>query len=398
LNNLSKNKEIKLSDDILKRNYPNVKFPKYQTRENTPYNDDDFLKLSLLVKNMIKLYFSGNCKNKSLLVKASYWYLAMYTGFNQTGMNSLNLDSFKLISKDNNKFFYITCEKNRSEQVKQIMIIPLSKDNDLFIKMFDELKKINTDVDCKDKNLFSYNLYEKTYEYLGESIAFHKLDDVKKHIEKNKIKNIKRLSTSKIRQFFSSKMMDSTKSVLLVSKMMGHKNVKTTEKHYMKHQINNDLKFKFNIVQNLMNSFSNNNDFNDWVVFQNAFGISKLTIEELHFKIKNGDFDNAVGKCIKDLNYKEDKCKSYINCLSCRNFTIIGEIDLWKIISFKESLINNCSSKDIDWILNLINNTISEIDNELLIVVKKRISKSGLYPFWKNELMIKTIFEEYISE
>ena len=180
--------------------------------------------------------------------------------------------------------------------------------------------------------------------------------------------------------------------------MMGHSNIKTTEKHYIKHQINSELQFKFNIVQNLMNSFSNNNSFNDWVLFQNAFGISKLSIEEIYLKIKDGYFDNAIGKCIKDSDYKEDKCRSYLNCLSCKNYSIVGEIDLWKIISFKEAIIKNCFENDFQWVIDIIENTIKDMDTDLIFLAKKRMAKYGPYPFWKNELMVKAIVKGYINE
>jgi hypothetical protein len=398
LNNVEKINEISVSNDVLKRNYPNVKLPQNKTKSNIPYNEKEFIQLSKLVKGMIKLYFNEGSKNKALFVKSAYWYIAMFTGFNATGMNSLNEDSFNLVSGDKGDLFYVNCIKNRSKFGSQTMTIPLSNENELFLKVFNELKNIRAEIKSSNSNIFSYINNDNIFEYLGRPMDFHNLCAVRKHITENNLKNIRILSTLNIRQFFSTKMMDNTKFELLVSKMMGHNNVKTTEKHYMKHQVNPELKFKFNIVQNLMNSFSNNNDFSDWVIFQNTFGISELTLEEIHFKIKNGHFDNAIGKCIKDSDYKEDKCGSYLNCLSCKNFSIVGEIDLWKIISFKESLIKNCEKIKINWIVEIIENTIKEIDIDLIMLVRNRILKNGLYPFWKNELMVKTIVEGYINE
>lgn len=398
LNNITNINEIPVSNDVLKRNYPNVKLPQNKIKELIPYSKEQFIILSNIVKNMIHLYFKQDKKNKSLFIKSAYWYIAMYTGFNQTGMNSLKIESFNLIKKENGDIFQITCKKNRSKNGTQTMIIPIINGNELFLKVFNELKMIRGKIISPDLNIFSYFFNNREIEYLGRSCDFHKFYDVRKYIKEHNLKNVRIVSTSNIRQFFSSQIMNKTKSELLVSKIMGHSNLITTEKHYMKHQINSELKFKFNIVQNLMNSFSTNNSFNDWILFQNAFGISKLSIEELYLKIKNGYFDNAIGKCIKDSDYKEDKCKSYLNCLSCKNYSIVGETDLWKIISFKEALIKNCSEHDIQWVIDIIENTIKDMDTDLILLAKKRMAKYGAYPFWKNELMVKAIVKGYMNE
>lgn len=398
LNSISNIEGIPVSNDVSKRNYPNIKLPANKTKEIIPYSKEQFIILSRLVKDMLYLYFNQDRKNKSLFIKSAYWYIAMYTGFNQTGMNSLSIDSFNLIKKEKGDIFQVICKKNRSKSGTQTMIIPIENGNDLFLTVFNELKNIRREITSPDLNIFSYLFKNKEIEYLGRSSDFHNFYDVKKYIKDNNLKNVRILSTLNIRQFFSSQMMDNTKSELLVSKMMGHSNIKTTEKHYIKHQINSELQFKFNIVQNLMNSFSNNNSFNDWVLFQNAFGISKLSIEEIYLKIKDGYFDNAIGKCIKDSDYKEDKCRSYLNCLSCKNYSIVGEIDLWKIISFKEAIIKNCFENDIQWVIDIIENTIKDMNTDLILLAKKRMAKYGPYPFWKNELMVKAIVKGYINE
>lgn len=396
LNNALKTEGINVSIDVIKRNYPNVKLPKNKTKEIILYSEEEFIVLSSLVKEMIKQYFTKGCTNKPLFVKSAYWYIAMFTGFNQTGMNSLKIDSFKLIKEESKSFFYVVCEKNRSVFGQQSMIIPLSDDNELFLKTFNELKRIRTEVSEMDKNLFTYINNGKLFEYLGISCDFHNLKMVKDYIQNNNIENINTLSTHKIRQFFSSKMMDKTKSEQLVSKIMGHKNIITTEKHYMKNKVDNNIKFKFNVVQNLMNAFSNSKQFDDWVAFQNTFDLNNLSAEEVYLKLKEGFFNNALGQCIKDNNEKEDKCRSYINCFCCKNYTIVGEIDLWKVISFKESLLKNYGKKnEIQWIVEIINETLKESESDLLLSAKQRISKYGLYPFWRNELMVKTILEDY---
>lgn len=383
LNNISNIDGIPVSNDVSKRNYPNVKLPSNKTKEIAPYSKEQFIILSRLVKEMLYLYFNQDRENKSLFIKSAYWYIAMYTGFNQTGMNSLSIDSFNLIKKEKGDIFQVICKKNRAKSGTQTMIIPIENGNDLFLTVFNELKNIRREITSPDLNVFSYLFKNKEIEYLGRSSDFHNFLAVKQYIKDNNLKNVRTLSTLNIRQFFSSQMMDNTKSELLVSKIMGHSNIKTTEKHYIKHQINSDLQLKFNIVQNLMNSFSNNNSFNDWVLFQNAFGISKLSIEELYLKIKDGYFDNAIGKCIKDTDYKENKCRSYLNCLSCKNYSIVGEIDLWKIISFKEAIIKNCFENDIQWVIDIIENTIKDMTTDLILLAKNAWLNMGHILFGK---------------
>lgn len=393
---LRNNQKIKVSKDVLNSNYPNIKFRKRELNSIDIYTEKDFLILSKIVREMIKYSFENNFINTPLFIKSAYWYIAMFTGFNKTGMDNLKESSFYI---EENKFIYISAEKNRSISGEQNIVVPINKDNQLFFKTIKKLIENRSKISNENLNVFSYKSKNKIYEYLGVPSDFHNFLKVREYIKENNIKDVKVLSTLKIRQFFSYQMFDNTKSEKLVSEMMGHKNVNVTKRHYLRSNINKEMQLKFNIVQNLMNKFSLNKEFDDWVLFQKQFDIKNLSVEDVYNKLNEGYFDHAIGKCIKENPSElESKCHNYINCFKCKNYSVVGENDLWKIISFKENIIKNKDYKEnLSWLCEIIDETIKEFSNDMLEKVKIKISKNGLYPFWRNEIMAITIIEEYLE-
>jgi len=68
------------------------------------------------------------------------------------------------------------------------------------------------------------------------------------------------------------------------------------------------------------------------------------------------------------------------------------------LLSFKNAVEKEYKNENkINWVIELINNTIIEFDIEMIEEAKNKINNYGFYPFWKNELMANAIIKEYIE-
>lgn len=392
-----KNHEIKISDDLINGNIPKHTFKVLKNTAQNLYTKDEFTKLFKVITNIINDYF--NKKNdipKHLFVKSSYWFIAFCSGLNETALKYMTVDSFDVKNdKDLTTYRFIGL-KNRTSKGHQIATVSFNRDLEIHIfeKVMNELLKINNSyrhfISENDNplSLFVHEPYarsSKTYQIYRGGIGSMKENPLyRKYLDEYKISHLS-LSTQKIRNQWSNEMFDLSKSEQLVSSMLGHENLNTTLNHYMKNNISSEVQFKFNLLQQLMSCFSSNSNFNDWVIFQENFNISDSNIAEVVNKISSGYYSTGVANCFKQ---ETNLCSDYIKCFNCKNFSIIGEKDLWKIMSFRESLIE--LDKGYEWLISDITNIIKEFDQSLIIKAKNLL-KNSRHPFWRNNLMAEQI-------
>ena len=64
-------------------------------------------------------------------------------------------------------------------------------------------------------------------------------------------------------------------------------------------------------------------------------------------------------------------------------------------MSFKEALFElKGQSNEYNWIYSTINEILSNFDKDILIEARNKLNK-GKHPFWKNQIVIKNITEQY---
>lgn len=400
--------EIVVHNDIKKRNFPNIKFPDNSSSRNHYYTKKEFDGISKTIVLILNQYFSTNEINESQFVKTSFWFLALCTGLNKTALVNLRFQDFELLKEDeNSKTYIITGIKNRSKNGLQQQTITIKKtDNHLLEKVLNELKLINEKLKASGFNvdyLFCYQIKDKKnndcfVKYQGNT---RRINNSSFYKEKAKLFNVDNvnLSTLNIRNHWSIELLNKTNSELIVSQMLGHNNLKTTKEHYMKSALTKESKMRFNLFQELIHLFSKDENTKDWVEFQKRLDIKEDNILSLIKKIKDGFYDTSVGKCIKS----EDKnCQSYLKCFSCENFSILGEKDLWKIMSFRASLIE-VKSNDEKYketylpIIEKIDEILNTFDKNEIIKARNLLKKSR-HPFWKNNMIIKTITDNFEKE
>ncbi len=275
----------------------------------------------------------------------------------------------------------------------------IRKDNELFYKVFKELTDNYKKLLKENKNiaLFSYRGLTGHNKYLGAGADIHKLAVFKKYVDNNPSEfEVPFFSTAKIRNFLSASVYHKTRDEKIVSTMLDHNSLSMTKTHYMKHKIDDKIRLKFNTVQELMVSFSKNENFDDWITFQNALDLKDTDLETIIARLKEGFYSSQVGQCIRHKKETDNLCTSYINCFECKHFSVIGDRDAWKLMSFKEALIDlKGRSKEYDWIYPIIDNILLSFDKEILIKARNKLKDRGRHPFWKNKIIIKNITEQY---
>lgn len=417
LKNLSTYDEVEVSDDINNRNFPNYSFPKYSEikKEGVFYTKDEFDNVSKIIINIIKDYFNQNKNNtySDIFVKTSYWLFALCTGLNETALKTLRFRDIEILKEDENtKTYLITGIKNRSKNGIQQHTITIKKNKDNLIELvLNELKNINLDLNnnevLNNDFIFNYPKFnndrwnnksirsEGFIKYKGNSIDLLKTTQFKNKITLFNLESIK-LSTRMIRKHWAIGLLEATNSEQIVSRMLGHENINTTKEHYLKQSISKNAELKFNLFQELIYLFSKESNINDWVVFQERVGLKNLEIEDIINRIKNGGFDSSIGKCIKNENIV---CTSYLNCFNCNNYSILGDKDLWKVMSFREALIELKQNEyNYDELYKPIIETIDSIlitfDKQDILKARQLLRKNK-HPFWKSPIMIKTITDNF---
>ena len=408
LKNMAEYKEISINNDIKKRNFPNIRFPDNSLKRNTYYTKKDFDGISKTIVLILNEYFSTNKFTEGQFVKSSFWFFALCTGLNTTALVNLRFRDFELLKEEeNSKTYIITGIKNRSKKgIQQQTITIKNTENHLLEKVLKELKLINQNlkkIGLKEDYLFCYHtknkkLNDNFVKYQGDGQKLHKSTFYKEKAKLFNVENVK-LSTLNIRNHWSIELLNKTNSETIVSQMLGHTNLKTTKEHYMKSALTKESEMRFNIFQELIYLFSKDENTKDWVEFQKRLDIKEDSISSLISKIKGGFYDTSVGKCIKS----EDKnCQSYLKCFNCENFSIVGEKDLWKTMSFRAALIEVKSNEDIYKkiylpIVEKIDEILNTFDKKEIIKARNLLKKSK-HPFWNNNIIIKTITDNFEKE
>lgn len=391
LTKISQTKNIVVHEDIKNKNYPQVKINKNRTsREN--YSHDDFKSFSKTIVNILEDYLIGSEKvNESLFVRASYWFISICTGFNETGLLSLTKDSFEHFD-DSKNILTVIGEKNRSSQGHQFSNILFNDDSNCLLKyVLDKLFSINIHNDTL--SLFSYKMKNKINIYDGKPTSLLMNSKYKEYALANNCLTIP--STYKIRNYRSLYLYDKSKNEKLVSELMNHRTINTTIQHYIKQNLGIKDYLGLFLVQNLLESFSKNESFDDWILFQKHFDLKNSEQNIIVKNINNGSYNSPLGSCIKDVS--KEPCTSYINCFKCKHYSVIGERDLWKIMSFRECLnefISETKTSNYQWLSHSINSILSNFNGEQIKQAKIQL-KNGRHPFWKNNLMLKNIINDY---
>jgi hypothetical protein len=390
-----------INKDIIEGKIPNLKFKENKTKREY-YSEKDFEVIVKTIIYFINKYFKeSDSVEENVFVKFSYWLLASCIGFNKTGLNSLTVNSIEEIEK--NKFL-IVGEKNRSTKGYQNITLNLEKNN-LILKVIIELKRINNQNanklnDNYKNTLFPlYNHNRSKENNISEYISYdgninflEKGTKTRQEIDLISNNNFVMFSTLKIRNSWSNKVFDISKSESIASKMLNHKKATTTTKHYLNKKISNVIQKKFLLFQEILFCYSENKEFDKWIEFQNAFNIKNKNNEILIKEINNGVFQTFVGNCMKQ---DSNVCRSYLQCFKCQNYSIIGDKDLWKVLSFKELLKSKNNKIEYQNIINSIEEIIENFDEKILNDVKSKYQKLGLHPFFKNEVVFKKIIEDY---
>lgn len=395
---LAQTKGILVSEDLKNKNYVQIKLNK-NTTPLTHYKEDEFKALSKTIVSIMEDYLSGdNGITESCFVMSSYWFIAICTGFNATGLMSLTRDSFEYFD-DNKQILTIIGEKNRSSKGYQIANISFNNEsNNLLTRVINKLLDINAvyseDVNSNSLFIHKQKHVNKCHIYDGSAGTLILNSIYKKYSTLNNC--LVKPSTAKIRNYRSLFLYDKSKSEQLVASMMNHRSVKTTIDHYIKQTIDSKDNIGLFLVQNLLTSFVNNDSFDDWVTFQQHFDL-KVSDQSIIVKnINDGVYNSPLGVCIKNTDIKEP-CTTYINCFKCRHYSVIGDRDLWKILSFRECIIDYSKStneNDYSWILDAINSLLCNFEKSDLDKAKKQL-RNGRHPFWKNEIMLKQIIADY---
>jgi len=399
LKRLAKTEGVTLNEGIKNNVFPSASLPVIKN-VITPYSEEEFQYLAKFITRSLTLYFKNKEKfGYKNFCKCAYWYFSILTGLNKTGLNSLTIDSIEKIKETEElNIYWVVGEKNRNKKGFQNTLFAIRKDNELFYKVLKELKHNLKKISKKYENLtlFSYIGLTGHNKYRGSGSDINKLVIFKDYEEKNNFKyKTPVFSTAKIRNFLSASVFHKTKDEKIVSTMLDHSNTKMTKTHYIKHKIDNKIILKFNTIQELMVSFSKNKNFDDWVEFQNALNIKDTDLDTIIEKLKEGFYSSQVGQCIRHKKEINDVCTSYINCFECKHFSVIGDRDAWKLMSFKEALFElKGQSNEYNWIYSTINEILSNFDKDILIEARNKLNK-GKHPFWKNQIVIKNITEQY---
>lgn len=391
---ISQTKGILLSEDIKNKNYIQVKLNKNST-PLTHYNEDDFKSLSRTIVSIMEDYLLGDDKvTESCFVMSSYWFISICTGFNEKGIKSLSCNSFEYFD-DNKNILTIIGEKNRGSKGYQIANFNNKEDNLLtrVIKKLLEIHKINSKYISTESIFIHKQTCNKYNIYNGSANGLLRNNIYKKYATLNNC--LVKPSTAKIRNYISLFLYDKSKNEKIVADIMNHKSVNTTINHYMKQKIENKDNVGIFLVQNLLTSFANNNDFDDWIAFQKHFNLKENNKSIIVKNINDGFYNSKVGSCIKDNEIKET-CTNYINCFKCRHYSVIGDRDLWKILSFRECIIeySNNHKNNYSWLVDIINSLLCNFEKKDIDNAKTQLRK-GRHPFWKNEIMIKQIINDY---
>ena len=399
LKRLAKTEDITLDKSIKNNVFPTANLP---VTKNiiTPYTEEEFQYLAKFITSSLTSYFDNKKEfGYKNFCKCAYWYLSILTGLNKTGLNSLVIESIEKIKETEDlNIYWVVGEKNRNNKGFQNTLFAIRKDNELFYKVLKELKnnfkKINKEYD--NVTLFSYIGLTGHNKYKGSGCDINKLVVFKNYEKQNNFKYKSPVfSTAKIRNFLSASIYHKTKDEKIVSTMLDHSNTKMTKTYYIKHKIDNKIILKFNTVQELMVSFSKNKNFDDWVEFQNALNIKDTDLDTIIKNLKTGFYSSQVGQCIRHKKEIEEVCTSYINCFECKHFSVIGDRDAWKLMSFKEALFElKGQSNEYNWIYSAINEILSNFDKDILMEARNKLNK-GRHPFWKNQIVIKNITEQY---
>lgn len=400
LKRLSKTENIIMHNDIINNIFPSIDLSVNKNLKEH-YTEEEFQYLAKFITSSLKSYFEKKSgftyKN---FAKCAYWYISMLSGLNKSALNSLTAESIEKIKEnDDVDIYWIVGEKNRNNKKYQNTIFAIKKNNNLFRQVLDELiiNYNNLSKDYKNITLFSYIGLTGLNCYNGSGEVMNSLNIFKSYLIENPTTfKVPNFNSSTIRNFLSASVYHKTKDEKIVSVMLDHKNVSMTNTHYMKHKIDHKILLKFNTIQELIYSFSKNKNFDDWINFQNSLNLKDTELEVIINRLKDGFYSSQLGQCIRHVNKNENICTSYINCFECKHFSIIGERDAWKLISFKESLIELKGKSDLyNWLYSLIDNILISFEKEILIESRKLLKEKGRHPFWKNQIMIKNITEQY---
>lgn len=400
LKRLSKTENIIMHNDIINNIFPSIDLSVDKNLKEH-YTEEEFQYLAKFITSSLKSYFEKKSgftyKN---FTKCAYWYISMLSGLNKTALNSLIPESIEKIKEnDEVDIYWIVGEKNRNNKKYQNTIFAIKKDNNLFRQVLDELiiNYNNLSKDYKNITLFSYIGLTGLNRYQGRGEEINILNIFKSYLIENPTTfKVPNLNSSTIRNFLSASVYHKTKDEKVVSVMLDHENISMTNTHYMKHKIDHKILLKFNTIQELIYSFSKNKNFDDWINFQNSLNLKDTELDVIINRLKDGFYSSQLGQCIRHVNKNENICTSYINCFECKHFSIIGERDAWKLISFKESLIELKGKSDLyNWLYSLIDNILISFEKEILIESRKLLKEKGRHPFWKNQIMIKNITEQY---
>lgn len=394
LNKMKKYDYFYLHKDVLDNNYPvhnNFKKPK---KQEDFYNEDNFKNIATCLNNIIEDYFEGKIQ-KSIFIKSAYWFLSFCTGFNKTAMDNLNKEYIEktINKKDENVFYLITGLKNRGKKGFQQSRISVSK-NHIFEKVINELFILHEEIRKNHKINDSYLFY---YEKINKNTFLKKYhghmfqgDGIEYYFKKHNIENIK-FSTQKMRNQWSLKMLSISDDVNKVSQLLDHSNTDITLSYYLKSRLSNTVILKFKAFQELLYQYSNNENFDKWTEFQKILQIDNTNINDIIKKIKEGYYEKATGNCVSNEN---KSCSNYFNCFNCKNYSIIGDKDLWKLISMRESIIEEGNIK-FNWLIETINEILKDFSKDDLLIARKIRNEKGRHPYWKNKIMIKTLMNNY---
>lgn len=397
--------DIVLSSDIYNKEIPVSGFKHIKNEELNIYSKEEFQKLFKVINHIINDYFNEKDIAEHLFVKASYWFLAFCSGMNETALKNLNVNSFEIEINNNIKTYHFVGLKNRAKKgyQKSSVSFDIKDESHIFDKVMNELIFISNKYQqfitnpVEQNSLFTHEPYvrsNKTYQvYKGSIGAMIENPKYRNYLKKYNAQNLS-LSTQKIRNQWSNEMFEISKSEQLVSSMLGHESIQTTKDHYMKSNLSSSILLKFNVLQRLMNEFSKNKNIDDWVIFQKSFGIENETPDSIIQKIENGHYTSALSNCFMEKT--NNTCNNYIQCFQCKYFSIIGDKDLWKIMSFRESIKEVDKNNDFNWLIEIIDETIKDFDQDLILKARILLRKSR-YPFWKNNIMAEQMIIKYKS-
>lgn len=401
--------------DIINKNFPSIKFEDNSEKKIEFYTDDEFKALGTTIFSIINDYFD-NIAPQHLFVKSSFWFFAFITGFNMTGLVSLKKESLSIIKETETTITYmIIGEKNRANSGYQKALIEFNKTSEqyeLFTKILNELTTISDEISdtiatTSDKGFLFLSYWpfwhgdqipDKTRYFRYDGKTFKKDVKAKSYFLSNNIEKIS-ISTRKIRNQYSISLFNFTNSEKIVQESLNHKNIATTLKHYMKYEIQPEMIVRFKIFQELMVKFSKSEDI-DWSIYQQKLGIQNKPLDILIIELKSGFYDTPLGNCLQKINDNGNICDSYMNCFNCSNYSMIADKDLWKLYSFKETIlelkIDSPYFENIyKPIIDVIDNFIKDVDKISINDLKVKIKTIGKHPFWKNKLLFENMTSNY---